>query len=127
MSALSACPNSPKQVNNTQYYAFFDTVINHFLIKEAGLQPLKSDAIGLCVESFCQYYAPLSYPEIVDAGLYVSHTGRSSLRYEVGIFSEGSDELAAHGHFVHVFVDAETRKSAPIPTEILAKVKLSLL
>jgi len=109
------------------YYSFFDTVINHFLIKEAGLRPTASSAIGLCVESACSYYAPLEYPDLIEAGLKVQHTGRSSLKYEVGIFPAGSDKIAAHGHFVHVFVDETSRKPTPIPEAILAQVQKSLL
>ncbi|GBG29999.1 Hypothetical Protein FCC1311_062192 [Hondaea fermentalgiana] len=114
-------------VNNVVYYAYFDSVVNHFLIKEAGLKPMESDAIGLCIESYCNYYAPLEYPEVVEAGLFVSHVGRSSVKYEVGIFKHNSNEQAAHGHFVHVFVDRDTRKPVPIPDAIMSKIKGSLL
>jgi acyl-CoA thioester hydrolase len=37
----------------------------------------------------------------------------------------GDEEAAAQGHFVHVFVNREARKSAPIPERIrnaLAKI-----
>lgn len=105
-------------VNNTEYYSYFDTVINHFLIKKAGLSPLKSDTIGLCVESQCNFFSPLEFPSVIEAGLYISHKGKSSIRYEVGIFEEGAEEAAAHGHFVHVFVDEVTRKPMPFPREI---------
>ena len=71
--------------------------------------------IGLCVESQCNFAAPLSFPDEVLAGLRVSHVGRSSVRYEIGLFAAGSDEPAASGHFVHVYVDRETRKPTPIP------------
>nr|AXF92438.1 dehydratase isomerase [Aurantiochytrium sp. PKUSW7] len=114
-------------VNNVVYYAYFDSIVNHFLISEAGLDPMTSDAIGLCIESYCNYYASLEYPEIIEAGLFVSHLGNSSLKYEVGIFKKGSNEPAAHGHFVHVFVDRTTRRPVKIPEQIASKVKGSLL
>lgn len=109
------------------YYGFFDTVINHFLINEAGLRPAKSSEIGLCVHSACDYYAPLEFPEMIEAGLFVSTVGSSSLKYEVGIFKQGASSPAAHGHFVHVFVDSETRKKTSIPAAIKAAVNKSLL
>ena len=57
-------------VNNVVYYEFFDTVINHFLTRRAGLRPTgdSSAPIGLCIESSCKFKAPLSYPEVVCAG-----------------------------------------------------------
>jgi acyl-CoA thioester hydrolase len=102
-------------VNNVVYYAFFDTVINRYLIAEGGLDIARGAAIGLCVESRCRYRKPIAFPDDVDAGLRVAKVGRSSVTYEVGIFARGEDLAAAEGSFVHVFVDRETRRSTPIP------------
>jgi acyl-CoA thioester hydrolase len=102
-------------VNNVEYYAYFDTVINAYLIEAGGLDILRGPVIGLCAESQCAFKAPLTFPERVDAGLRVAHLGRSSVRYELGLFGEGSATPAAEGWFVHVFVGRETRRPAPIP------------
>ena len=101
-------------VNNVEYYAFFDTVINGWLIDEGGLDIHRGGTIGLCAESHCAYHASVAFPETVDAGLRVGALGRSSVRYEIGLFREGGDEPIATGWFVHVFVDRETRTSTPI-------------
>ena len=55
-------------VNNVQYYSFFDTVVTTWLVREAGLDPWRSQVIGLCVESQCTFAAPLSFPDKVLAG-----------------------------------------------------------
>jgi acyl-CoA thioester hydrolase len=102
-------------VNNVQYYAFFDTVINAYLIREGGLDIHAGPAIGLCAESHCTYRAALSFPETVHAGLRVGKLGRSSVRYEIGLFREDDAEPAATGWFVHVFVDRESRRPVAIP------------
>jgi acyl-CoA thioester hydrolase len=102
-------------VNNVVYYAFFDTVINRYLIAEGGLDIARGATIGLCVESRCRYRKPIAFPDEVEAGLRVAKIGRSSVTYEVGIFARGDDEAAADGSFVHVFVDRATRRSTPIP------------
>lgn len=103
-------------VNNVVYYAFFDSIINRWLIGEGGLDPTKAEAIGLCVESQCRYIAPASYPQALDGGLRVTKVGRSSVRYEIGIFR--GEDLVAWGWFVHVFVDRIERRPTPIPTQI---------
>jgi acyl-CoA thioester hydrolase len=103
-------------VNNVEYYAFFDTVINAFLIR-AGLDIHGGPVIGLCAESHCTFSAPLAFPETVSAGLRVAHLGRSSVRYEIGLFSEDGG-VAAEGWFVHVFVDRGTRRPAAIPGDL---------
>ncbi len=99
-------------VNNVEYYSYFDTVINTWLIREGGLDIHAGAVIGLCAESHCAFTGPLAFPETVDAGLRVGRLGRSSVRYEIGLFGEGSEDPAAEGWFVHVFVDRATRRSA---------------
>lgn len=105
-------------VNNVVYYAFFDTVINRFLVDEGGLDIAGGEVIGVCVESGCRYLRSIAFPDGVEAGLRAAHVGRSSVRYEVGIFRAGDEALCAAGHFVHVFVDRVTRRPAPIPEQI---------
>jgi len=102
-------------VNNVVYYSFFDTVINCYLIEVGGLDIHRGEVIGLAVETGCRFFRPVAYPEILDACLRVAHLGRSSVRYEVGIFPQGAGECAALGTFVHVFVDRGTRRPTPIP------------
>jgi acyl-CoA thioester hydrolase len=105
-------------VNNVVYYAFFDTAINRYLIAEGGLDIAGGATIGLCVESHCQYAAPVGFPDELDAGLRVGHLGRSSVRYELAIFPRGAELAAASGWFVHVFVDRATRTPVSIPEPI---------
>ncbi len=109
-------------VNNVEYYAFFDTVINAWLIREGGLDIHAAPVIGLCAESHCEFVAPLAFPETVTAGLRVGHLGRSSVRYEIGLF--GADGgVAATGWFVHVFVDRASRRPASIPDGLRAALE----
>jgi acyl-CoA thioester hydrolase len=113
-------------VNNVEYYAFFDTVINAWLIREGGLDIHAGEVIGLCAESHCEFHAPLEFPETVTAGLRVAHLGRSSVRYEIGLFSEAG-ELAATGWFVHVFVERSSRRPAEIPAAVRAALQRLLV
>jgi acyl-CoA thioester hydrolase len=105
-------------VNNVVYYSFFDTAVNGYLIDAGALDIERSAVIGLVVETGCSYFAPLAFPQAVQAGLRVAHLGRSSVRYEVGLFAEGAAESAAGGHFVHVYVDRVTRRPAPLPAAL---------
>ena len=107
-------------VNNVVYYSYFDTVVNTLLIQRGALDIETSPVIGLVVETACQYFAPLTYPERVTAALRVAHMGRSSVRYEIALFGEGSDTAAAQGHFVHVYVDRATRRPVELPAALRA-------
>jgi acyl-CoA thioester hydrolase len=109
-------------VNNAVYYAFFDTVINRFLVEEGGLDIHGGEVIGLCVASGCAYHAPVAYPDALEAGLRVAHLGTSSVRYEVGIFRAGDAESVADGHFTHVFVSRDARRPVPVPVAMRAAV-----
>ncbi|WP_322106391.1 thioesterase family protein [Paraburkholderia sp. J41] len=97
-------------VNNVVYYSYFDTVVNAYLIGAGALDLERGETIGLVVETQCNYFAPLTFPERVEAGLRVARLGSSSVRYEVGLFREGEVTPAAQGHFVHVYVDRATRR-----------------
>ncbi len=105
-------------VNNVVYYSYFDTVISAYLIEPGGLDIDGAVVIGVCAESSCRYRAAFAFPEPVEAGLRIGHLGRSSVRYEIGLFKAGQEQAAAEGHFVHVFVDRKSMTPAPIPETI---------
>ena len=106
-------------VNNTQYYSFFDTAVNRYLIAAGALDIHAGEVIGLVVETHCNYFAPLSFPQDVEAGIRVAHVGRSSVRYEIGLFAPAEPLAAAMGHFVHVYVDRASRRPVPLPARLL--------
>lgn len=114
-------------VNNVVYYSYFDTVINAWLIEHAGLDIHAGQQIGLCVESHCSFQAPLAFPQIVQAGLRVEKLGRSSVRYGIGLFAQGTEAPAATGYFVHVFVDRASRTPTPIAAPMRAALQTLLV
>jgi acyl-CoA thioester hydrolase len=112
-------------VNNVVYYSYFDTVINRYLIEAGGLDIQASPVIGIAVETMCRFRRSFAFPETIDAGLRVGHLGKSSVRYEIGLFGPskgdgGGDEARAEGHFVHVFVERATNTPVPIPDPMRA-------
>jgi acyl-CoA thioester hydrolase len=102
-------------VNNVVYYAYFDTVVNSYLIDAGVLDPHRSSVIGLVVETQCHYFRPLAFPQRLLGALNTARIGTSSVTYRVGIFEEGAETAAAQGHFVHVYVDRETRRPVKLP------------
>jgi acyl-CoA thioester hydrolase len=101
-------------VNNVVYYSWFDSAVNAYLIEKGALDIHQGSTIGLVVETQCNYFAPLAFPQAVQAGIRVAKLGSSSVRYEIGIFGEG-EFTAAKGHFIHVYVDQITRKPVALP------------
>lgn len=101
-------------VNNVNYYSFFDTTINQFLIENGGFVPQKSQQIGFIVKSSCTYISPLSYPQKLVGALRVDRIGNSSVDYAVGIFKENQKIVSAVGLLTHVFVDRDSHKPTPI-------------
>ncbi len=110
-------------VNNVEYYAFFDTAINAWLIRAGGLDIHAGDVIGLCAESHCTYHAAISFPDVVEAALRVGHLGRRSVRYEIALFRAGDDDPIALGWFVHVFVRRDSRRPQEIPAPLRAALE----
>ena len=110
-------------VNNTIYYAWFDTAVNEWLVGKGLLDIEHGDPIGLVVETGCRYFAPLSYPGEVEVGLAVERLGSSSVTYRLGVFSKGSDVPAAEGHLTHVYVGRDSRRPQPLPDDWRAKLE----
>jgi len=105
-------------INNVVYYSFFDTAVNRYLIEHNVLDIAKSEIIGLVIETQCQYFSSITYPDLIQVGLKVAHLGNSSVRYELAIFANDDDIASAKGHFVHVYVDRKTNKPTPIPRDV---------
>ena len=110
-------------VNNVVYYSWFDSAVNGWLIERGVLDIHHGPVIGLVVETQCNYFAPLAFPQTVEAGLRVARLGGSSVRYEVGLFAQGEPLTAARGHFIHVYVDRATRRPAPLPGPLRAALE----
>ena len=104
-------------VNNVVHYALFDTAVNGWLIEASGTDIRRLPAIGLVVETSCQYFAELRFPEVVTAGIALEKLGTSSVVYRLALFGSG-ESPAATGRFVHVYVDRDTRRPVPVPPEI---------
>ncbi|NHK29636.1 acyl-CoA thioesterase [Parvularcula flava] len=112
-------------VNNVVYYSWFDTAVNGWLIEAAGLDIHEGNVIGLVIETQCNYFAPLAFPDRIEAGIATAHIGRSSVRYQIGLFAEGADKPAAQGHFVHVYVDRDGRRPvAALPEKMRAALEM---
>lgn len=114
-------------VNNVTYYSYFDTVANRYLIESGVLDIERSPVIGLVVETGCQYFSSVAFPDAITAGMRVASLGRSSVRYEIGIFREDEPLTAAHGHFVHVYVDRQTRRPVALPEPLRAALEKLVL
>jgi acyl-CoA thioester hydrolase len=107
-------------VNNVVYYAFFDTAVNQLLVEACVLDPATSTMVGLVVETRCTYFASIAFPDAIEIGVRVAHLGRSSVRYDLGVFRRGEENTCALGEFTHVYVDRTTQKPISIPDNVRA-------
>jgi acyl-CoA thioester hydrolase len=105
-------------VNNVQYYSYFDTAVNHYLIEAGWLDIHEGAVVGLVVETKCTYHAPVAFPDELDIGLRVERLGNSSVRYGIAVFRRGEGEAAAEGYFVHVYVDRESNTPVKLPEDL---------
>ncbi|HVE88738.1 MAG TPA: thioesterase family protein, partial [Burkholderiaceae bacterium] len=97
--------------------------VNDFLMRSGVLDPQGGSVVGFVVETQCRYLSPLAFPQAVEAGLRVGRIGTSSVRYEIAVFAEGAQAASAQGHFVHVYVDRNTRKPVPLPVQLRAQLQ----
>lgn len=107
-------------INNVQYYSYFDTAVNRFLIDQGVLDFQQGEVIGLVVETHCNYFRSAAFPEDIEAGMRVAHLGRSSVRFEIGLFVKDHERAIAQGHFVHVYVGRDSQKPVTISDDLRA-------
>jgi len=109
-------------VNNVAYYSYFDTAVNAWLMEATRQDIRRLPAIGVVVETGCRYFSEVSFPEVLELGLALERLGNSSLVYRLGLFRQGEPLAAAVGRFVHVYVDAGTRRPVAVPEVIRSAV-----
>ena len=114
-------------VNNVVYYSWFDAAVNAYLIAQGALDIHHGRTIGLVIETQCNYFAHIAFPQAVEVGVRVAHMGTSSVRYEVGVFVAGEAMSAACGHFVHVYVDRDSRRPVDLPPVLRSALNRLLL
>jgi acyl-CoA thioester hydrolase len=116
-------------INNVTYYSYFDTIVNKFLINSCGFDPHGDKIIGIVVETMCSFKKPISFPDQIDLGLRIGKLGKTSVRYEIGVFREDENEASASGYFIHVFVDRISNQPVTIPDSYrtnLERIQLSI-
>ncbi|KAL4797933.1 HotDog domain-containing protein [Aspergillus venezuelensis] len=123
-------------LNNTVYAQLFDSIINHYLISDCGMDPFSyanepasnttstfantsnkpnpnpSGQVAIMVNSYCDYFASVSYPDILDLGLRVNKLGSTSVTYEVGVFKQGEEGVKVVGGYTHVWCERGVMKPA---------------
>ncbi|XP_006883845.1 PREDICTED: uncharacterized protein LOC102874392 [Elephantulus edwardii] len=133
-------------VNNVVYYSYFDTIINHYLIRYCGLKTglLTSPLVGFMVTNQCTFHTPIGFPQVPLAALAVEKVGQSSVHYRLALFppnaaqesqSVGHRDLSdglffghpmlaqfgalacTTGSSVHVFVNPATSKPTTLPED----------
>jgi acyl-CoA thioester hydrolase len=112
-----------RHINNVHYYSFFDTAVNEYMMRQGVLDLDDCPVICLVVETRCQYFAPIAFPDAVHCGLRVAHLGTSSVRFEIGIFRNDDARAAAQGHFVHVTCDRHTQRPVPMHVDMRAALE----
>lgn len=113
-------------MNNVVHYSLFDTAVNGWLVEQGVLDFADGEQVGLVVETGCRYFAEMAFPDLVTAGIRVARLGNSSVRYEVGLFRNDEQQASAEGHFIHVYVDRESRRSMPLNDRLKAALKTIL-
>ena len=109
-------------INNVAYYAYFDTVVNRFLIEEGAMRPGTDEVVGYVVQSSANYFTPVSYPTTLSIGLRVERLGTKSVTWSLGVFALDAHQSCVTGQFTHAFVERTSGLSAEIPLSIRSAI-----
>ena len=110
-------------VNNVEYYSYIDTAVNMHLVTSGALDPSTANVFGVVAESGCKFLKEICHPERIRAGIRVTKIGKSSVTYQAALYRRSDEMLAALGHFVHVYINRETRSPESIPDKIREELK----
>ncbi len=116
-----------RHMNNAVHYQIFDSVINGWLAEQLPDFVAAGKMFGVVAESGCSYYGELKFPDDIVVGLRVERLGTTSVTYGLGLVgrprgesTSRSETIAAKGRWVHVYVDAATRRPTPIEGRLRA-------
>jgi acyl-CoA thioester hydrolase len=119
-------------LNNAVYYELFDSAINGWQAEHATIDPMTDLTQGVVAESGCSFFAEVGFPSSLVVALRVTRLGRSSVTYELGLFVDPAGAapddpgIKALGHWVHVEIDAATRRPTPIPDHLRTLLESAL-
>jgi acyl-CoA thioester hydrolase len=92
------------------------------IIRDPAHPLLVDGATSVMVRLEVNYMRELHYPGTVEIGSAVAEIGRSSYVFAHALF-RGDGECAATGLVTMVLIDRETRRSRPLPPELIGRLK----
>lgn len=110
-------------MNNVVYYEYFDTAVNQWLAASGALDVPNGPLVGLVAESSCRFLAGVGYPQPVEIGFSTLKVGRTSVVYGLALFAKDAAEAAAVCRYVHVYVDAQSRRPNALPDAMKNKLE----
>ena len=107
-------------VNNTVFATFFETG-RVMLLREPGNELGAPGATTVLARLDISFLRELHWPGEVTIGTGTTHVGRSSYSFLQAIFHNG--ECAGTANATMVMIDAATRKSRPLPDNVVARLE----
>jgi acyl-CoA thioester hydrolase len=107
-------------VNNAVFATYFESGrVGLIYDTENGLQVPGSTSVVVRLE--IDFLRELRWPGTVEIGTAVADIGRSSYSFAHAIFNENA--CAATGRTTMVLIDRESRRSRPLPPELIARLE----
>ena len=111
-------------MNNVIHYSLIDTAVTNWQLERSAFD-LSGDKVRfLVVESGCVYHDEAGYPDLIHAGVRVGHIGKSSWRYEVGLFRNNDNNAFAEGFFAQVQVSADDNAPLALTSDFRACLEI---
>ena len=107
-------------VNNAVFATYFESGrVGLIYDQENGLQVPGATSVVARLE--IDFLGELNWPGTVEIGTAVEEIGRSSYRFVHALFNKGT--CAATGRSTMVLIDRETRRSRPLPPELVERLR----
>lgn len=113
-------------VFNAHYLTFYDTAITEYMANTGFDHRSFMRSIGAewhTVRAVVEWKAPVYYENEIEVWTRAARIGRSSLTFLLEVHPKGGDELRTSGEVVWVCTVQSTRKTAPVPPEMIAALR----
>ena len=110
-------------VFNPNYFMYADLAVTEYMRAVGFVYPAAFEKHGtdtFTVNASANFRAPAGYDDELRIGVRTARIGRTSLRFEIGVFRD--EQLLADVSMTYVNATRDSRTPAPVPQEFIDRI-----
>ena len=110
-------------VFNPNYFMYADLAVTEYMRAVGFVYPSAFEEHGtdtFTVNASANFRAPAGYDDELRIGIRTAQIGRTSMRFEIGVFRDG--QLLADVSMTYVIATRDARTPAPVPQALIDRI-----